>query len=343
LTPEYSDTKEIEIEDPNAERVKAEREAFIAKLNKPVIIQAIPPAATGTGSGSAQLIIPKSGQFGRIAGAAVALVLTVAAGAYALLSHVQGPSAILPVVAQADDPLKLEAAHKAATNPTANAATGVGETAKPPLELDEPPQTGAAPVQVAKSSAPAATATARGEAPAIAPVVEGTHATNPTTAKGANETKAWASRNAAANAHHQPPGHRPLPTLTALPTLPAQHGKKPAAASSGATSAPASGATLASVAASTPKPAAVAPPSTGATSAPAAPAATGPGMLVVATSPWCHVIVDGTDRGATPTEIKLPAGVHSVLLTNPEFHINRQMSIDIKPGITIRKRFDFAD
>ncbi|HWE28401.1 MAG TPA: serine/threonine-protein kinase, partial [Polyangia bacterium] len=142
LTPEYSDTKEIEIEDPNAERVKAEREAFIAKLNKPVIIQAIPPAATGTGTGSAQLIIPKSGQFGRIAGAAVALLLTVAAGAYALLSHVQGPSSILPVAAQGDDPLKLEG-NKAATNPTANTTTGVGETAKqPPLELDEPPQTG---------------------------------------------------------------------------------------------------------------------------------------------------------------------------------------------------------
>jgi hypothetical protein len=66
-------------------------------------------------------------------------------------------------------------------------------------------------------------------------------------------------------------------------------------------------------------------------------------MLVVATSPWCRVIVDGTDRGATPTEIKLPAGVHSVLLSNPEFHINRQMSVDIKPGATVRKRFDFAD
>ncbi len=340
LTPEYSDTKEIEISDPNAERIKAERDAFIAKLNKPVMIQAEPSVIVGTGSrsGASQLVIPKSGQLGRVAGAAVALLLTVAAGAYALLSHVQGPATIA-APAPADDPLKVEAAKaKAATEPSA----GVGGTAKAPLELDEPPQTGVAQVQTAKSTAPAAvepTAT-----PAAAPsTVAGP---NEAAAKSANEAKATlASKNAAA-AHHQP-GHRPLPTLVQLPTLPPQRvGKRPATtttvATSGVSSAPASGVASAPVAA--PRPAAVAPAS-GATSAPADAGAhaTGPGMLVVATSPWCRVIVDGTDRGATPLEIKLPAGQHSVLLSNPEFHIKREMAVDIKAGATVRKRFDFAD
>jgi hypothetical protein len=79
-------------------------------------------------------------------------------------------------------------------------------------------------------------------------------------------------------------------------------------------------------------------------SAPAAPAKLeGEGTLLVATSPWCRVIVDGTDRGATPLKIKLPAGPHTLLLVNPEFHINRSFPVTIQPNETVRKRLDFAD
>jgi hypothetical protein len=69
----------------------------------------------------------------------------------------------------------------------------------------------------------------------------------------------------------------------------------------------------------------------------------GEGTLVVATSPWCRVIVDGTDRGSTPLRIKLQAGPHSVLLSNPEFKINRELPIMIRPNEETRKKLDFAD
>jgi serine/threonine protein kinase len=83
------------------------------------------------------------------------------------------------------------------------------------------------------------------------------------------------------------------------------------------------------------------PPPTG---APAAPTKLeGEGTLLVASSPWCRVIIDGTDRGTTPLKVKLPAGPHTLLLVNPEFHINRSYSVTIQPNETLRKRLDFAD
>jgi hypothetical protein len=67
----------------------------------------------------------------------------------------------------------------------------------------------------------------------------------------------------------------------------------------------------------------------------------GEGTLLVASSPWCNVSVDGQDKGPTPVSIKLPAGRHTVLLSNPEFKINRTMPVLILPNETLRKKLDF--
>ncbi len=67
----------------------------------------------------------------------------------------------------------------------------------------------------------------------------------------------------------------------------------------------------------------------------------GEGTLLLASSPWCDVKVDGVDKGPTPVSVKLPAGKHNVLLTNPEFKINRSLPVMILPNETTRKRFEF--
>jgi serine/threonine-protein kinase len=67
----------------------------------------------------------------------------------------------------------------------------------------------------------------------------------------------------------------------------------------------------------------------------------GEGTLLLASSPWCNVKIDGVDKGPTPISVKLPAGKHTVVLTNPEFKINRTTPVMILPNETNRKRFDF--
>ena len=69
----------------------------------------------------------------------------------------------------------------------------------------------------------------------------------------------------------------------------------------------------------------------------------GSGTLVLASSPWCHVAVDGSDRGPTPLRLALPAGPHEVELTNAEFHITRRLTIHIRAGETLRKSLDFGE
>jgi serine/threonine protein kinase len=68
----------------------------------------------------------------------------------------------------------------------------------------------------------------------------------------------------------------------------------------------------------------------------------GEGTLLIASTPWCNVRVDGVDRGPTPVSLKLPAGKHTLVLTNPEFKINRTVAVPIAPNETARKKFDFA-
>jgi serine/threonine protein kinase len=68
----------------------------------------------------------------------------------------------------------------------------------------------------------------------------------------------------------------------------------------------------------------------------------GSGTLMLASSPWCHVTIDGVDRGPTPVSATLPAGKHVVVLTNPEFKITRTLPVFIPPNETVRKRLDFG-
>ncbi|HZS40032.1 MAG TPA: serine/threonine-protein kinase [Polyangia bacterium] len=68
----------------------------------------------------------------------------------------------------------------------------------------------------------------------------------------------------------------------------------------------------------------------------------GEGTLVVASNPWAQISVDGSDRGQTPVSLKLPAGKHTVVLTNPEFKINRSISVMVLPNETVRKKLDFT-
>ena len=74
----------------------------------------------------------------------------------------------------------------------------------------------------------------------------------------------------------------------------------------------------------------------------AAPVKQGDGTLVVASSPWCNVTVDGQARGTTPLSVKLKAGSHDVVLSNPEFKIKRTLAVEVEPGQTVRKSLDFA-
>jgi hypothetical protein len=70
---------------------------------------------------------------------------------------------------------------------------------------------------------------------------------------------------------------------------------------------------------------------------------TGEGTLVVASSPWCNVSIDGADKGPTPVSAKVQAGKHTVVLSNPEFKISRTLSVMVQPGETVRKKLDFSE
>jgi serine/threonine protein kinase len=67
----------------------------------------------------------------------------------------------------------------------------------------------------------------------------------------------------------------------------------------------------------------------------------GEGVLLLASSPWVNVKIDGQDKGPTPLRVTLPAGKHTVTLSNPEFKINRTMPVLILPNETLRKKLDF--
>jgi hypothetical protein len=73
---------------------------------------------------------------------------------------------------------------------------------------------------------------------------------------------------------------------------------------------------------------------------PSAPAADG--TLVLASSPWCTITVDGEPRGTTPLSIKLKPGAHEIVLANTEFKIKRTLPVEIAPNQTLRKSLDFA-
>ena len=68
----------------------------------------------------------------------------------------------------------------------------------------------------------------------------------------------------------------------------------------------------------------------------------GDGTLAITSSPWCTVDIDGADRGQTPLRLTVPAGVHKVELSNPDFKIKRQLSVTVHPGETVRKSLEFT-
>jgi eukaryotic-like serine/threonine-protein kinase len=74
----------------------------------------------------------------------------------------------------------------------------------------------------------------------------------------------------------------------------------------------------------------------------AAPPMKGVGLLALTSSPWCSISVDGNDRGQTPMRIEVAAGTHQVRLSNPEYHIQRQITVTVHPGETVRKSLEFT-
>src|SRR5262249_23707873 len=66
----------------------------------------------------------------------------------------------------------------------------------------------------------------------------------------------------------------------------------------------------------------------------APPPVSGEGALAIVSNPWCTVTVDGSERGQTPLNLKLAAGPHTVVLTNNEYKIRRQITVRIAPNET---------
>jgi hypothetical protein len=71
---------------------------------------------------------------------------------------------------------------------------------------------------------------------------------------------------------------------------------------------------------------------------PAAASSAATGTLRINTRPWSRVIVDGRLIGNTPQfNIPLRVGSHSVNLVNPEFGLNKTLTIEIKAGEVVTK------
>jgi hypothetical protein len=62
------------------------------------------------------------------------------------------------------------------------------------------------------------------------------------------------------------------------------------------------------------------------------------GILRVNSRPWSRVIVDGRLIGNTPQmSIPLRAGTHTLNLVNPEFGIDKKLTLEIKAGETVTR------
>ncbi len=88
-------------------------------------------------------------------------------------------------------------------------------------------------------------------------------------------------------------------------------------------------------------------PSTEAPVAPTAPvdpppstvATAGQGFLSLITSPWTRVSLNGRELGETPLiHVALPAGRHTLRLTNPDAHISETYEVEIRAGETTSRR-----
>jgi hypothetical protein len=68
------------------------------------------------------------------------------------------------------------------------------------------------------------------------------------------------------------------------------------------------------------------------------------GQLLVVAEPWASVTVDGAEKGETPlTEMRLPAGSHEVVLSNPNYVGVIRDQVRILPAETIQRRYTFED
>jgi serine/threonine protein kinase len=65
----------------------------------------------------------------------------------------------------------------------------------------------------------------------------------------------------------------------------------------------------------------------------------GEGFLSLITSPWTRVSLNGHDLGETPlVRLALPAGHHTLRLTNPDANISETYEVDIRAGETTSRR-----
>ena len=62
------------------------------------------------------------------------------------------------------------------------------------------------------------------------------------------------------------------------------------------------------------------------------------GTLLINSTPWSQVIVDGRVIGNTPQmNISLPSGSHRVELVNEQFNVRETLTVQITPGETTRR------
>jgi hypothetical protein len=68
------------------------------------------------------------------------------------------------------------------------------------------------------------------------------------------------------------------------------------------------------------------------------------GQLLVVAEPWAHVAVDGVEKGETPlTEMRLAAGSHEIVISNPNFVGVIRDKVQIHAGETIQKKYSFNE
>jgi hypothetical protein len=73
-------------------------------------------------------------------------------------------------------------------------------------------------------------------------------------------------------------------------------------------------------------------------------AASGEGVLRINSRPWAEVFVDGTPVGNTPqTNLRLPAGTHSVELLNRPMSMSKSLRVNIRPGQTETRVVDLVE
>ncbi len=67
------------------------------------------------------------------------------------------------------------------------------------------------------------------------------------------------------------------------------------------------------------------------------PAAGGKGWLLLGSTPWTRITIDGRDTGmTTPKKLPLSAGKHTIRLRNPKFGIDKSFKVVVKADATTK-------